>query len=293
MSYITFSFYTYKTLEGTIYLFSFYSGRDRHSQCGALMLNNVKLLGSRNDKSSQFCVRTKQKNISGVMLPIFEWYTEGANGPNDYKIVALSEQIPLLNSFFYFEVEILNKGNDRQSCRFLTYNYLIQGVACYIPKDLENSKTFLYPCELRSQGGSIEVNFDHQLNNEFALMYRRKAHLIMEMYKEALEDSTEVFEIKQDNLVLLTYRRKVYFILGEYEKAFADLTKVLESEPENVIARRYRGEIDQIMGESYNDITELLKFNPNDFWAINVCELVEKMYDMSTYKLIFKGLLKL
>ncbi|RIB10877.1 hypothetical protein C2G38_2204979 [Gigaspora rosea] len=172
-------------------------------------------------------------------------------GPNNYKIVALSEQIPSLNSFFYFEVEILNKGNDgsntitndipeqdynswsyqddgyfvsfkNKNCKPYGPSYTTGdtiGVACYIPKDLENSKTFLYPCELRSQGGSIEVNF------------------------------------------------------GEYEKAFADLTKVLESEPENVIARRYRGEIDQIMDESYNDITELLKFNPNDFWAINVYEL--------------------
>lgn len=36
-------------------------------------------------------------------------------GPNNYKIVALSigkDQIPSLNGFFYFEVEILNNGND-------------------------------------------------------------------------------------------------------------------------------------------------------------------------------------
>lgn len=43
--------------------------------------------------------------------------------------------------------------------------------------------------------------------------------------------------------------------------------------------------------ESYNDLNELLKINPNDVWAINTCELVEKMYYMSTYKPIFKRLL--
>ncbi|RIB24321.1 hypothetical protein C2G38_2242070 [Gigaspora rosea] len=347
------------------------------------------------------------------------------SGPNDYREVALAkakDKILSQNEFFYFEVEIVTKGNkddriigvgfcttkpknsntisnhmpgqdnnswgyhddgyffsskngrpygpsyttgDTIGCYlnfknrivFYTKNGVNIGIACHLPEDLpkclENSKTHLYPCVgLRSQGGSIEVNFgiggrkfkysamnnddiddelygenclevlynsgliyflDYEPNNVLALMYRGKAHLIMKMYKEALEDLTKVLENDQNNflaltyrgkayfimgeyekafadltkvlendqnnLLALTYRGKAYFIIGEYEKAFADLTKVLENEPENIIARRYRGEINQMMEryyESSDDLKELLKINPNDVWAINAHELVEK-----------------
>ena len=40
-------------------------------------------------KSAQFRVRTKQENVSGVMLPTFESYLEGGNGMLIYRYLTL------------------------------------------------------------------------------------------------------------------------------------------------------------------------------------------------------------
>ncbi|RIB20234.1 hypothetical protein C2G38_2141269 [Gigaspora rosea] len=210
---------------------------------------------------------------------------------------------------------------------FYTKNGVNIGVTCHLPENSENSKKILYPCVgLRSQGGSIEINFggdrmfkysDQLLedypNDLFALMYRGKSRLIMNMYEEALEDLNKVLESEPKNLLALTYRGKIYFIkeqyekaletldkvlhdepnnalaltfrgkayfiVGEYEKAFTDLTKALESEPENTIALRYRAETNQMMGryyESFNDLKELLKVNPDDAWTTESRDFVNK-----------------
>ncbi|RIB28128.1 concanavalin A-like lectin/glucanase domain-containing protein [Gigaspora rosea] len=198
---------------------------------------------------------------------------------------------------------------------FYTHNGANIGVACNLPKASEDFEGKWYPyVGLRSQGGSIEVNFgtgdrkfkysamnnddigeelygvncldvfcdnnlDNQLNNELARMYRAKAYLIMKLYKEALEDLTKVLEKDQTNLLALTYRGKAYFILGKYKESLEDLTKVLNNEPENTIALRYRAEIYQIIkqyNDAFNDLKDLLKIRPDDAWAIKTRDLLDK-----------------
>ncbi|RIB28121.1 concanavalin A-like lectin/glucanase domain-containing protein [Gigaspora rosea] len=205
--------------------------------------------------------------------------------------------------------------NFEERIMFYTYNGANIGIACNLSKASEDLEGKWYPyVGLRSQGGSIEVNFgtgdrkfkysamnnddigeelygvncldffcdnnlDNQLNNELDLMYRAKAYLIMKLYKEALEDLTKVLEKEQNNLLALTYRGKAYFIIGKYKESLEDLTKVLNNESENTIALRYRAEIYQIMKkyyESSNDLKKLLKIRPYDEWAIKARDLVDK-----------------
>ncbi|RIB05856.1 concanavalin A-like lectin/glucanase domain-containing protein [Gigaspora rosea] len=147
---------------------------------------------------------------------------------------------------------------------FYTKNGINLGITCYLPDKFEG---ILYPCiGFRSQGGSIEVNFEREKfkysamtnedicnksKNALVFEHQEKIYFIMGRYENVLANLTDeltiLFEKETSNVFELIYRGKIYFIMGKYQEALKDLSRVLEIESENTIALRYKGEINYMM----------------------------------------------
>ncbi|RIB21383.1 concanavalin A-like lectin/glucanase domain-containing protein [Gigaspora rosea] len=138
--------------------------------------------------------------------------------------------------------------NFKNNTVFYTKNGISLGIA------FRNLKGTLYPCVgLRSQGGSIEVNFgsrnlnlqttSNDMDDELLKTQWIKAfHMCINTTKiYTLKDLENSLEIKQDTAAL-KFQGKFNFIMGIYEDAAVDLTKLINIEPNNKFALRYRGE---------------------------------------------------
>ncbi|KAF0517968.1 SPRY-domain-containing protein [Gigaspora margarita] len=106
--------------------------------------------------------------------------------------------------------------NFKNNTVFFTKNGINLGIA------FRNLKGILYPCVgLRSQGGSIEVNFGSR-------KFKFAATTSNDM--DAIIDLTKLLDIEPNSKFALRYRGEAYYLMEKYKESFNDVNKLLKIE---------------------------------------------------------------
>ncbi|RIB14658.1 hypothetical protein C2G38_2194460 [Gigaspora rosea] len=225
-----------------------------------------------------FCTKStdqtkKAEDLEIMAMPGQENYSWGYHGDDGYSFCSGNGELygdedgyttgDTIGCYLNFENKIV----------FYTKNGINQGIASYLPDDLDD---ILYPCVgFRSQGGSVEVNFG---DRKFEYSVDNKD--IGKRIHNLINEVTKSLETNPSNVIDLSYRGRIYFIMGRYEEALEGLNKLLKIDQYNIIALRYRGEINYIMkryNESIADLNKLLKIEPDNAWAKEVLKLDNKL----------------